>query len=76
MPNMASLKLVMSRRSIDLKCVHILGQREIRWHIIIITWRLARKTEIAVVAVLLHGLVRGGTKIATLPILTENTWET
>ena len=32
MPNMESLTSVMSRRSIDLKWVHIQGQREIRYN--------------------------------------------
>ena len=45
MPNMVGLALGTSRYCIDLKSVHIQGQREIRWHIMI-TWRLPQKIEI------------------------------
>ena len=69
--NMASLILVMSRRSIDLKWVHIQVQREIRYHIII-TWRLAQKTEImtaiAAATVLCDVQGPGGTTLASTPI--------
>ena len=70
MPNMASSTLVMSRRYIDLKWVHIQVQREIRYHRII-TWRLVQKTEIMTeraVTVLYDILAPGGTTVATSPI--------
>ena len=70
MPNMASSTLVMSRRSIDLKWVHIQVQREIRYQGII-TWRLVQKTEImtgVVETVLNTTQALGGISTATPPI--------
>ena len=71
MPNMASLTLVMNRRSIDLKWVHIQERGEIRCHSIK-RWRLTQKTEImtltSLVTVLWHTLVPGGTRVFTMSI--------